>query len=46
MISELVQNGGFPPFILQPINFEALYMEQMRRRAEAQNAPAADTPAS
>lgn len=47
MISELVQSGGFPPFLLQPINFEALYMEQLRRRAEAQqNAPAADAPAN
>lgn len=46
MISELVQNGGFPPFILQPINFEALYAEQVRRRAEAQDAPAADTPSN
>lgn len=34
VISELVQNGGFPPFFLQPINFDALYAEQMRRRAE------------
>lgn len=35
MVSDLVQNGGFPPFLLQPINFEALYAEQMRRRAES-----------
>ena len=35
VISELVQNGGFPPFFLQPINFDALYAEQMRRRAES-----------
>ena len=36
VISELVQNGGFPPFLLQPINFEALYAEQMRRRGDGQ----------
>jgi len=35
LVSELVQGGGFPPFLLQPINFEALYAEQLRRRAEA-----------
>ena len=35
VVSDLVQNGGFPPFLLQPINFEALYAEQQRRRAEA-----------
>lgn len=35
-ISDLVQGGGFPPFFLQPINFEALYAEGLRRRAEQQ----------
>lgn len=34
IISELVMNGGFPPFVLQPINFDQLFAEQMRRRAE------------
>ena len=34
VVSDLVQNGGFPPFFLQPINFDALYAEQQRRRAE------------
>ena len=33
-VSDLIQNGGFPPFLLQPINFEALYAEQMRRQTE------------
>lgn len=33
-VSDLIQNGGFPPFLLQPINFEALYAENMRRQAE------------
>ena len=33
-ISELISSGGFPPFYLQPINFEALYAEGLRRRAE------------
>lgn len=32
LISELVQAGGFPPFLLQPINFEALYAESVRQR--------------
>ena len=40
-LGELVSNGGFPPFYLQPINFEALYAEGLRRRAEqGQGAPA------
>ncbi len=42
-IGDLVAQGGFPPFYLQPINFEALYAEGLRRRAEAaQGGPAAE----
>ena len=33
-IGELVQSGGFPPFLLQPINFDSLYAETVRQRAE------------
>lgn len=33
-ISDLVTSGGFPPFYLQPINFDALYSEGLRRRVE------------
>lgn len=33
-VSDMIQNGGFPPFLMQPINFEQLYAEQVRRRAE------------
>lgn len=33
-VSDLIQAGGFPPFLIQPINFEALYAEQLRRRQE------------
>jgi preprotein translocase subunit SecB len=33
-ISELIVAGGFPPFYLQPINFEGLYAEGLRRRAD------------
>src|SRR5690348_949683 len=31
IVSDLVQNGGFPPLLLQPINFDAPYAEQMQR---------------
>lgn len=34
VISDLIQSGGFPPFFLQPINFDSLYAEGLRRRAE------------
>ncbi|MDY0021867.1 protein-export chaperone SecB [Arenimonas caeni] len=43
-VGDLVASGGFPPFYLQPINFEALYAEGLRRRAEqvqANQAPGA-----
>ena len=40
VISSMVLEGGFPPFLLQPINFDALYAEQMRRMAGGWDAPA------
>lgn len=36
-IAAAVQKGGFPEFVLQPINFDALYM-QSRQQAAAQEA--------
>jgi preprotein translocase subunit SecB len=42
LISELIQAGGFPPFFLQPINFEALYAEGLRQRAAQQATAGAD----
>jgi preprotein translocase subunit SecB len=33
LVSDLIQAGGFPPFLLQPINFDALYAEGLRQRA-------------
>ena len=32
-VSHLIQSGGFPPFFMQPINFEGLYQENLRQRA-------------
>ena len=36
-IAGIIQKGGFPEFVLQPINFDALYM-QSRQQAAAQEA--------
>ena len=36
MLSDLIQAGGFPPFFLQPINFDGLYAETLRQRAAQQ----------
>ena len=37
-VSSLVNRAGFPPVLLSPINFEALYMQQRAQQAEAGNA--------
>ncbi len=34
-ISELVSKGGFPQLLLAPVNFNALYTQQMQQQAEA-----------
>jgi len=39
-ISDLISAGGFPPFLLQPINFDALYADGLRQRT--QQAPGGD----
>ena len=33
-VGQLITAGGFPPFPMQPINFDALYGETLRQRAE------------
>lgn len=33
-LGELISLGGFPPFLLQPLNFDAIYADQLRRRME------------
>jgi preprotein translocase subunit SecB len=38
-IADLIQRSGFPPVLLQPINFEALYVEHLAR-AQQQGAAA------
>jgi preprotein translocase subunit SecB len=43
VISDAVTRAGFPPVLLNPVNFEALYQAQLNQ--EAQNAAAAATPA-
>lgn len=32
-ISAMIQKGGFPEFVLQPINFDALYMQSQQQQA-------------
>jgi preprotein translocase subunit SecB len=39
-ISELVSKGGFPPLLLQPLNFDAIYAQAMQERAARANSAA------
>lgn len=42
--NNLVQKGGFPPVMLQPINFEALYAQHLQQLAAQQQAAAVQNP--
>ena len=33
-ISYLIEQGGFPPFLMQPINFEQIYADNLKRRQQ------------
>ena len=33
-IAAIIQKGGFPEFVLQPINFDALYMQSRQQAAQ------------
>lgn len=37
-VSELISKGGFPQLLLAPVNFNALYSQQMQQQSEAQSA--------
>ena len=39
MVSDLVIRGGFPPFVLAPVNFDALYAHQQAEQASAVTQP-------
>lgn len=41
VITDLVAEGGFPPLVLQPINFDQIYAQRMQE-AQAQAGNAAD----
>ena len=44
MISELVNKGGFPQLILQPVNFDAVYAQHLEQKAK-QDGESANTDA-
>jgi len=44
-VSDLVVHGGFQPLLLQPVNFDQLYAQQLQQRAaeaQAQGAAASE----
>jgi len=45
-ISELVTKGGFPPLLLQPLNFDAIYAQAVQDRAARASTGAAPAVAS
>jgi len=38
-ISDIINRGGFPPVILSPLSFEALYLQQQQNAAPTQLGP-------
>lgn len=45
IISDMTRDGGFPAFNMDPVDFVALYRQELARRAQAQNqVPADQTP--
>lgn len=36
VVSDLITRGSFPQFVLQPVNFEAMYAQQMAAQQQAQ----------
>ncbi|MEM1174859.1 MAG: protein-export chaperone SecB [Pseudomonadota bacterium] len=38
-VAGMVQKGGFPEFVLQPINFDALYLKSLQEQAQAEAPP-------
>ncbi len=45
VISELVNKGGFPQLILQPVNFDAVYAQHLQQRQAQGNADESGTDA-
>jgi len=39
VISEMVVKGGFPPFYLQPMNFDAVYAQHLQKQQQAEEEP-------
>jgi preprotein translocase subunit SecB len=38
-VSDAITRAGFPPFLLAPVNFEALYQQRIQQQTQEQPAP-------
>ncbi|MEQ1900113.1 MAG: protein-export chaperone SecB [Devosia sp.] len=39
VLASTVQSGGFPPIMMEPVDFNAIYLQKLRALAQAQQAP-------
>jgi preprotein translocase subunit SecB len=39
-VSDVIIRAGFPPLLLNPVNFEALFLQQQQQAQQQQAAPA------
>ncbi|WP_372801731.1 protein-export chaperone SecB [Paracoccus seriniphilus] len=46
IVSDLSRDGGFPPFNMDPVDFVALYRQELARRAQAQAQAESGAPAN
>ncbi len=42
ILADTTRNGGFPPLLLDPIDFAALYRQNLAQAAQSQQAAPAD----
>jgi preprotein translocase subunit SecB len=42
-VSDVIIRAGFPPLLLNPVNFEALFLQQQQQQAQQQQAAPAQT---
>ncbi len=42
-VADLVAKGGFPQLLLNPVNFDALYMQKKRKEQQSAQTPSSDT---
>jgi len=45
VVADAIRDAGFPPLMMDPIDFNGLYMQQLQARQEQEGAPGAAPPA-